>query len=107
MKQNDFILGAALDPARQGIPYSGLSGYEDGNCTNLWNQTYNRALLCQNMEFVELEMLVPKHIVSGSEVLYGPVGFTTRNFRTIGTGALEGEDSVTYFADALINPHNI
>jgi len=103
MKENPYVLGATLDPRRQGIPHTGHSGYEQGKCEPVLGADSN-ALVCKMMEFVELYFDIPKHIVSGSEVFYGPVAFISMDKKTVGTGAFEGDKTVVYFAESFINP---
>jgi hypothetical protein len=61
----------------------------------------NNVQLCQQMEYVVLKSFVPEKVVSGSEVLYGPVGYVNMYDANFGSSlfAGDGDTSVDIYRD--------
>jgi hypothetical protein len=80
IKFYSYIKDAVTQDNRRGVVHSGYSGtsYSTGECVD-FNDGHTmldtNALLCSGLEYVWLRTFVPKRIVSGSELLYGPVGY--------------------------------
>ena len=80
IKFYSYIKDAVTQDNRRGVVHSGYSGtsYSTGGCVDFHNghtTLDTNALLCSGLEYVWLRTFVPKRIVSGSELLYGPVGY--------------------------------
>ena len=77
---------------------SGTLGYADGSCEE-WEADDgvldNNALLCLNgLEYVHLKTHVPEKVVSGSELMYGPVGYITMYDGYLGSSTFASTDTV-------------
>ena len=100
IREYDQLLQAAMNDAQQGVvrndgttkTYSQISG----SCSRLgkFHNSYNNMLLCEKMSFVKFLMTVPTRIVSGSEVMYGPVGVATQTINGAGVTVFDGPDTI-------------
>lgn len=88
-----------LNPNFRGLATEGIPGtqYVRGACdATLFKSTAktkleNNVQLCTGMEWVVLKYFVPEKRVSGSEVLFGPVGFIAVKDALFGSSMFAGQ----------------
>jgi len=92
------LLAVAHHLGRQGVQrndasYQPMYSQLDGRCDPIMETSGiqdNNVVLCRNMSFVTIQMDIPTKKVSGSEVLYGPVGVATQTIHGSGVTAFDG-----------------
>ena len=109
LRDNDILLDAVCDAERRGLPYNPDSMRARNNCTTPdvafgdaaqnWNGA--NAWVCQGADFLNLKFDVPKLVVSGSEVLWAPVVWSTVRSRSIGTSLYDGDETVVTYQESL------
>jgi cysteine-rich repeat protein len=99
------IQNAITDSSKRGLIESPVAGtqYTSGFCEEVFtsdSQVTNNVMLCSGMEYVVLKTFVPEKKVSGSEILYGPVGYINIKDAFYGSSMFAGEDtSVDIYRD--------
>ena len=83
MRGNDYLLGAGADAAahpavRRGLP-TGVADWGVGNCSTPADGDWTDAhvWLCRGLDFLTLKYTVPDLRVSGSDVLWAPVAWSS------------------------------
>ena len=92
------LLAVARDEGRQGVPrndasYQPMYSQLDGHCDPIFStagDADNNVVLCRNISYVTLLMKIPERVISGSEVLYGPVGLATQTIHGSGVTTFDG-----------------
>ena len=100
VRGNDYLLAAAAsdDDARRGYTYSALphEPRHGGNCTVPAGGDWAGANLWEcSVDFLTLEMSVPYLEVSGSEVLWAPITWSTVHPRAIGTSNYDTDETIS------------
>ena len=102
LRKYDNTHGAITDGDRRGLVQSGISGTENkaANCETLdfshsgvpsdFSPNIN---LCTQLDYVVLKTLIPNKIISGSEVLYGPVGYVNMRDAFYGSSVFAGAET--------------
>lgn len=96
VRENSYLLGAAADEDRRGIaePDEAL-GTSDKNCKAVSEVDWRRRVsYCPNADWVTIKYTVPLRIVSGSEVLWAPVTWSTMRDELIATSMYFQDDTV-------------
>ena len=108
LRSNDILLDAATDADRRGMPYNPESMSSRNNCTTpdvalgaASDWTDANVWLCQGVDFLNLKFEVPQLIVSGSEVLWAPITWSTVRSRSIGTSLYDGDQTVATYQESL------
>ncbi len=99
LRSYDNLRPTILDASKRGLIEKGVRGtqYSGGFCEEIFTadaEVDNNAMLCTGMEYVILHTYVPEKIVSGSEVLYGPVGYINMYEAFYGSSYYAQEDTV-------------
>ena len=106
LRKYDSLRPAISDAGLRGLVARGLAGssYADAFCEEIFTldggAVDNGVSLCSGMEPVLLKTIVPLKKVSGSEVLYGPVGYVNMRSAFYGSSLFAGADtSVDIYRD--------
>jgi len=95
IREYEELLSIIDDLDRMGVVRNDGIGpmYEqlaNGRCDSVLDP-YNNMMLCRNISFVQFEFNIPKRVVSGSEVIYGPVGLATQTIQGSGVTLFDGQ----------------
>jgi len=104
LRKYDNLRSTITNQELRGQVEAGLSGtqYPDASCEEIFTADgtllNNNVQLCKNMEHVILKSFIPVKDVSGSEVIYGPVGYINMYDANAGSSnfAGDGDTSVDY-----------
>jgi len=105
LRKYDNLRGAITDASKRGLVEQGLAGthYPKAFCDEIFTTDGiidNNVKLCSGMDYVLLKSFIPERIVSGAEVLYGPVGYVNMRDSFFGSSTFAGEDtSVDIYRD--------
>jgi len=107
LRKYDNLRSAITNQELRGQVEAGLSGtqYPDASCEEIFTTDgtllKNNVQLCKNMEHVVLKSFIPEKVVSGAEVLYGPVGYINMYDANFGSSnfAGDGDTSVDIYRD--------
>jgi len=107
LRKYDNVRAAITNEELRGQVEAGLSGtqYPDASCEEIFTAdgdlVNNNVKLCKNMEPVILKSFIPEKVISGSEVLYGPVGYINMYDANYGSSnfAGDGDTSVDIYRD--------
>jgi cysteine-rich repeat protein len=105
LRTYDNVQGAITDSSKRGLIETGVTGtqYSSGFCEEVFTSDSaisNNAMLCSGMEYVVLKTFIPEKKVSGSEILYGPVGYINIKDDDYGSSSFAGDDtSVDIYMD--------
>jgi len=104
------------DASKRGLVEGGFRGagsFEKGVCEPLWATTAtnpsglaNNVQLCTGLEYVLLKSIIPEKKVSGSELIYGPVGYLSQRSAMFGSSVFAGEDTVVDIYRAYSDPRS-
>ena len=89
------IAAAITNDARRGVLKTGWSGtsFQNGECVRFHDDDETldtNALLCSGMDYVWLQTHIPTRKISGSELLYGPVGYINMYDANMGSSIFAG-----------------
>jgi cysteine-rich repeat protein len=105
LRTYDNVRNAITDSSKRGLMESSVAGtqYTSGFCEEIFTSDSlisNNVMLCSGMEYVVLKTFVPEKKVSGSEILYGPVGYINIKDDDYGSSSFAGDDtSVDIYRD--------
>ena len=100
LRKYDTLHYAISDGSKRGLAEGGMAGtgYTKAACETLdfgaaAGALANNLQLCTGMEYVLVKTNIPSKVVSGSEVLYGPVGYVSIKDSFYGSSLFGGEDT--------------
>jgi len=107
LRKYDNLRAAITNKKLRGQVEAGLSGtqYSSASCEEVFTADGdlmdNNVQLCKNMEHVVLKSFIPEKVISGSEVIYGPVGYINMYDANAGSSnfAGDGDTSVDIYRD--------
>lgn len=96
IRENPFLLSSAADAQRRGLATRDQAlGTSGENCEPVPNiDGRRRVLYCPKGDWVTIKYTVPLRIVSGSEVLWAPVTWSTMKREAIATSIYSQDDTV-------------
>ena len=99
LRKYDNMRGAITDPSKRGVlrvPGPGTQNPQ-GICAPIFTDSGtpidSGVELCSGLDYVVLKTFVPEKRVSGSEVLYGPVGYINSKDAFFGSSNFAGDDT--------------
>ena len=101
LQQYETLWGSFSDASRRGLVEAGFRGssWEKGECAPLYENEGElgaaaNVQLCTGIEYVLLKSNIPTKIVSGSELLYGPVGYISMINAQLGSSTFAASNTV-------------